>query len=67
MEEGFVHAVVQLPADQQPPDLHKICSWHEPEVQCLSKGKAHQPYEVGRKVALATTNRSNWTSLPKSC
>lgn len=45
---------------QQPRDSHKLYSWHEPEVQCISKGKARQRYEFGQKVALATTNRSNW-------
>lgn len=45
---------------QQPQDSHKIYSWHEPEVQCISKGKARQRYEFGQKVALAATNRSNW-------
>jgi IS5 family transposase len=45
---------------QQPQDSPKLYSWHEPEVQCISKGKAHQRYEFGQKVALATTNRSNW-------
>ena len=45
---------------QQPQDAHKLYSWHEPEVQCISKGKARQRYEFGQKVALATTNRSNW-------
>lgn len=45
---------------QQPQDSHKLYSWHEPEVQCISKGKARQRYEFGQKVALATTNRSNW-------
>lgn len=45
---------------QQPKDSNKIYSWHEPEVQCISKGKARRRYEFGQKVALATTNRSNW-------
>src|SRR5882672_521637 len=45
---------------QKPQDAHKLYSWHEPEVQCISKGKARQRYEFGQKVALATTNRSNW-------
>ena len=45
---------------QQPHDSKKLYSWHEPEVQCISKGKAHKRYEFGQKVALATTNRSNW-------
>jgi len=46
--------------NQKPKDSNKLYSWHEPEVKCISKGKARQRYEFGQKVALATTNRSNW-------
>ncbi len=45
---------------QQPRDKNKLYSLHEPDVQCISKGKAHKRYEFGQKVAVATTNRSNW-------
>lgn len=45
---------------QQPQDSNKLYSWHEPEVRCISKGKARQRYEFGQKVAVATTNRSHW-------
>jgi IS5 family transposase len=45
---------------QQPQDSHKLYSLHEPEVQCISKGKAHKRYEFGQKVAIATTNGSSW-------
>ncbi len=45
---------------QQPHDTHKLYSLHEPEVQCISKGKAHKRYEFGQKVGIATTNRGNW-------
>lgn len=45
---------------QQPHDTHKLYSLHEPDVQCISKGKAHKRYEFGQKVAIATTNRGNW-------
>lgn len=45
---------------QQPQDANKLYSLHEPDVQCISKGKAHKRYEFGQKVAIATTNRSNW-------
>ena len=45
---------------QQPKDAKKLYSLHEPEVQCISKGKAHKRYEFGQKVAVATTNRTNW-------
>ena len=46
--------------NQRPGDSGKLYSLHEPEVQCISKGKAHKRYEFGQKVAIATTNRSNW-------
>ncbi len=46
--------------NQQPQDSNKFYSWHEPEVKCISKGKAHKRYEFGQKAAVATTNRSNW-------
>jgi len=45
---------------QQAKDKNKLYSLHEPEVQCISKGKAHKRYEFGQKIAVATTNRSNW-------
>ena len=45
---------------QQPKDKNKLYSLHESDVQCISKGKAHKRYEFGQKVAVATTNRSNW-------
>ena len=38
----------------------KLYSLHEPEVMCISKGKAHKRYEFGQKVSVATTNRGNW-------
>jgi IS5 family transposase len=45
---------------QQPTDKQKLYSLHEPEVVCISKGKARQRYEFGQKVSLATSNRGNW-------
>lgn len=35
-------------------DTQKIYSWHAPEVECISKGKAHKPYEFGCKVSITT-------------
>ncbi len=52
---------------QQPKDKKKLYSLHEPEVQCISKGKAHKRYEFGQKVAVATTNRSNWIVASQLC
>jgi IS5 family transposase len=31
---------------------HKIYSIHEPDVQCVSKGKEHRKYEFGNKVSI---------------
>lgn len=45
---------------QRPTDKKKLYSLHEPEVMCISKGKAHKRYEFGQKVSVATTNRGNW-------
>ena len=46
--------------DQKPTDSNKLYSFHEPDVRCISKGKAHKRYEFGQKVAVATTNRGDW-------
>ena len=37
----------------------KVYSVHAPEVQCIAKGKAHEPSEFGSKVSIATTVKSN--------
>lgn len=39
---------------------NKLYSIDAPEVECISKGKAHKRYEFGCKVSVATTNESNW-------
>jgi transposase, IS5 family len=39
---------------QKKTDSNKIYSWHAPEVECISKGKAHKPYEFGCKVSITT-------------
>ena len=43
--------------DQKPKDRNKLYSLHAPEVECISKGKARQPYEFGVKVTVATTHK----------
>ena len=45
---------------QKPKDKKKLYSLHEPEVDCISKGKAHKRYEFGTKVSVATTNRGGF-------
>lgn len=44
---------------QQKADKNKLYSLHAPEVECISKGKAHKRYEFGVKASIATTNKSN--------
>ena len=41
-------------------DKNKLYSLHAPEVECISKGKAHRKYEFGCKVSVATTSKDNW-------
>lgn len=36
---------------------NKIYSFHEPHVQCISKGKAHKKYEFGCKVSVTITHK----------
>jgi len=43
---------------QQPKSKNKLYAMHAPEVECISKGKARQPYEFGVKVGLAVTHKS---------
>ena len=40
---------------QQKGDKNKIYSLHEPEVECISKGKEHKKYEFGNKVSVVRT------------
>lgn len=40
---------------QKRTDSNKIYSLHEPQVQCISKGKEHKKYEFGNKVSLMMT------------
>lgn len=40
---------------QKPKDKNKIYSLHEPEVQCIAKGKEHKQYEFGNKSSIVLT------------
>jgi transposase, IS5 family len=40
---------------QKPKD--KLYALHAPEVECLAKGKARTPYELGVKVSITTTHK----------
>lgn len=52
--------ISQRIADQQKTSKNKVYSVWAPEVECISKGKAHKRYEFGGKVSLVTTSRKNW-------
>jgi IS5 family transposase len=45
---------------QKRSDKNKIYSVHAPEVNCISKGKAHKRYEFGCKVSVAATSKGGW-------
>jgi IS5 family transposase len=45
---------------QQRHDKNKIYSVHEPEVECIAKGKAGKRYEFGNKVSVAVSSRGGW-------
>jgi len=46
--------------NQKRTDKNKLYSLHAPEVECISKGKAHKRYEFGVKASFATTHRSGF-------
>ncbi len=48
-------ALVSHLLHQQPKGADKIYALHEPEVDCISKGKARVRYEFGCKVSVTTT------------
>lgn len=46
--------------EQKRDDKQKVYSLHAPEVECISKGKAHKRYEFGCKVGVVTTSKAGW-------
>ena len=45
---------------QNPKTKHKLYSLHEPNVDCISKGKARKRYEFGTKVGIACTQQEGF-------
>lgn len=43
--------VAQIARRKSVDGVRKLYAWHAPEVECIHKGKARQPYEFGVKVA----------------
>ena len=44
----------------------KLYSIHEPQVECIAKGKVHQRYEFGNKVGFVVSGTGNWILGAKS-
>ena len=42
------------------PGKDRIYSVHEPQVECIAKGKVHKRYEFGVKAGYVTASKSNW-------
>ena len=60
LEEAFalpLGRASQIRSQQQRQRGWKLYSFHAPEVECISKGKASAPYEFGVKAAITTNNR----------
>ena len=53
-------ALVERLLAQKPKDKKKLYALHEPEVDCISKGKARKRYEFGCKVSVATTHKEGF-------
>lgn len=52
---------------QRRQDKNKLYSIHAPEVECISKGKAHKKYEFGCKVSVAATSKECFIVGMKAC
>ena len=59
-EMGDLLALARRLHVQERRDKGKLYSIHAPEVECISKGKAHRRYEFGCKVALAVSSKGGW-------
>ncbi len=63
---GHLLALANRLHRQRRDDKGKLYSVHAPEVECISKGKAHKRYEFGSKVALAVSSRGGWIVAARS-
>jgi IS5 family transposase len=48
-------------------DKNKLYALHAPEVECISKGKARNPYEFSVKVTVATTLKEGFVVGSARC
>ena len=57
----LIEQAVTLRAQAKNPKLKdKLYALHEPEVDCISKGKAHKRYEFGVKVGIVFTQQESF-------
>ena len=54
-------------SEQEQHSKNKLYSLHAPEVECISKGKTHKPYEFGVKASIAVTNKEGFVIGAQSC
>ena len=52
---------------QEQDSKNKLYSLHAPEVECISKGKAHKKYEFGVKASFAVTNKEGFALGALAC
>jgi len=52
---------------QEQDSKNKLYSLHAPEVECISKGKAHKKYEFGVKASFAVTHKEGFVVGAQSC
>ena len=58
---GYVELSRKIVAqDKGTPGKDKVYSVHEPQVECIAKGKVHKRYEFGVKAGFVTASRTNW-------
>ena len=50
-----------LAQDRDTPGKDKIYSFHEPQVECIAKGKVHTRHEFGVKASFVTASRDKFT------
>lgn len=58
-----IHSQPRVRAEDDPP---KVYSVHAPEVECISKGKAHKQYEFGVKVGIVATSKESFVLAAQS-
>jgi IS5 family transposase len=58
-----IHSQPRVRAEGDPPKLYSV---HAPEVECISKGKAHKQYEFGVKVGIVATSKESFVLAAQS-